>query len=831
MVSIRIACTPDKEDDNRSSAAFRHFCYELAMFRTSALLLLTHLCLATFSFAQEIDFADDVVPILKKHCAECHTGEKSEGGFSFNTQRLLLESGYTNTEADGESRLIQLIRSSDPEDQMPPKDKPRLSAEEVTVLTRWISAGITWEPGFRFASTGYEPPLLPRDVILPAAEFDEQNPIDRILNAYYREHQVTLPKKVDDATFLRRAYLDLIGLPPNREEQTAFDSYTDAGKRAQLVDQLLSDERKHDFAEHWMTFWNDLLRNDYAGTGFIDGGRKQITSWLYESLLTNKPYDQFVRELISPTPESEGFINGIQWRGSVNASQVREIQFAQNVSQVFLGINMKCASCHDSFIDRWTLDEAYGLAAIYSTRELEIHRCDKPVGRTAKARWIFPEVGDVDPAAEQPERLKQLAAVMTSPRNGRFSRTIVNRLWHRLMGHGIVHPVDAMHTEPWNADLLDYLANYLVETNYDVKAVLRLIATSDAYQSHSAAAQDSATATEFVFQGPTARHLTAEQFIDSVWMLTINAPLAIQAPIPSHIYYGEKYETASRSGKWIWAYENITAAPAGERVAFKKQFEVSADLSRAILVITCDNDYTAYVNGKKVKADANWETIESLDVSKHLKAGTNVIFVDGGNGGAGPNPAGLYAELVMTDQDGNMIRIATDDSWQISTQIPKPGKLESVEWSNAIPVSPQTFLGPTAESRIVAELTSATNTAVRSARAALLKSNLLMRSLGRPNREQIVTTRPDSLSTLQAIDLANGEILDNMLAAGATKRLPEADVPKQFIENLFRDAVCREPSGEERRLAESVLGEQPTVESVQDLLWLLVMLPEFQFVQ
>ena len=271
MVSIRIACTPDKEDDNRSSAAFRHFCYELAMFRTSALLLLTHLCLATFSFAQEIDFADDVVPILKKHCAECHTGEKSEGGFSFNTQRLLLESGYTNTEADGESRLIQLIRSSDPEDQMPPKDKPRLSAEEVTVLTRWISAWITWEPGFRFASTGYEPPLLPRDVILPAAEFDEQNPIDRILNAYYREHQVTLPKKVDDATFLRRAYLDLIGLPPNREEQTAFDSYTDAGKLAQLVDQLLSDERKHDFAEYCMTFWNYLLRNDYAGTGFIYG--------------------------------------------------------------------------------------------------------------------------------------------------------------------------------------------------------------------------------------------------------------------------------------------------------------------------------------------------------------------------------------------------------------------------------------------------------------------------------------------------------------------------------------------------------------------------------
>lgn len=156
--------------------------------------------------------------------------------------------------------------------------------------------------------------------------------------------------------------------------------------------------------------------------------------------MTNKPYDQFARELLSPTPESEGFIYGIKWRGGVNASQVREVQFSQSISQVFLGINMKCASCHDSFIDRWKLDEAYGLAAIYSEQPLEINRCDKPTGRMAQAAWIFPELGSVDAKAPQPERLKQLAGLMTHPDNGRFTRTIVNRLWHRLMGRGIVHP-------------------------------------------------------------------------------------------------------------------------------------------------------------------------------------------------------------------------------------------------------------------------------------------------------------------------------------------------------------------------------------------------------
>ena len=106
--------------------------------------------------------------------------------------------------------------------------------------------------------------------------------------------------------------------------------------------------------------------------------------------------------------------------------------------------------------------EAYGLAAIYASEPLQIHRCDKPTGDTATASWLFPELGEIDPQAPRAERLQQLADLMTHPENGRFTRTIVNRLWHQLMGRGIVHPLDAMQTEPWNDDLLDYLAWHLV---------------------------------------------------------------------------------------------------------------------------------------------------------------------------------------------------------------------------------------------------------------------------------------------------------------------------------------------------------------------------------
>ena len=246
-----------------------------------------------------------------------------------------------------------------------------------------------WDDGFSFAPVAWEPPLKPRRPELPPSADGRENPIDRILDADMAAHQVPRPKPIDDAAFLRRVSLDLVGLLPEPDRLAEFLADTAADKRETIVRQLLDD--RISYADHWLTFFNDLLRNDYSGTGFITGGRQQVSTWLYDALLTNKPFDQFARELIAPpTPASQGYIDGIRWRGEVSAGQTVEIQFAQSVSQSFLGINMKCASCHDSFIDRWKLDEAYGLAAIYASQPMEIHRCDKPIGRKSEAKWLFP---------------------------------------------------------------------------------------------------------------------------------------------------------------------------------------------------------------------------------------------------------------------------------------------------------------------------------------------------------------------------------------------------------------------------------------------------------
>lgn len=412
-----------------------------------------------------------------------------------------------------ESRLVALVAGLEPDTVMPAQG-PRLSAEQVGLLRAWIDQGLNWEQGFSFRKVPTAP-LEPRRVTVPAAPPGSPlaNPIDLLLEPYFASAGFKPGAVVDDRAFLRRVQLDLVGLLPTPQEAEAFLLDKSPENREQLVRRLL--DQKPAYATHWLTFWNDALRNDYRGTGYIDGGRVQITDWLARSLTENLPYDEFVRQLISPTAESAGFIKGIVWRGVVNASQVPPVQAAQNISQVFLGINLKCASCHDSFISDWKLADAYGLASIFADGPLEMHRCDQPTGKFATMQFLYPQLGSIDAAAPKDVRQKQLAEIITRPENGRLARTIVNRLWARLLGRGLVEPVDEMDNPPWNADLLDYLAGDLVEHGYNLKHTIERIVTSRAYQLTAVGVPES-NREDFVFRGPSVRRLSAEQFVDAV---------------------------------------------------------------------------------------------------------------------------------------------------------------------------------------------------------------------------------------------------------------------------------------------------------------------------
>jgi len=610
--------------------------------------------------AKPIDFAHDIAPLIKARCAKCHTDGTYKASFSLDTRETMLKSEAVVPGKSEESELIDRVTSDDPDFRMPSEGK-RLTADEVARFKLWIDQGAPWETGFSFRRSGYAAPLKLRRPKLPPARDGRDHPIDRIVDAYFVAHKVTPPEPVGDPAFARRLFLDVIGLLPAPRELEAFVKDRAPDKRPRLVRRLLDDRRA--YADHWLTFWNDLLRNDYIGTGYIDGGRKPITGWLYRSLIDDKPYDRFVRELISPSAESEGFIKGIKWRGRVNASQVREIQFSQNVSQVFFGINMKCASCHDSFIDRWKLVDAYGLGAVIAEEPLEMARCDKLTGQTAVPKFPWPELGTIDAAQPREKRLERLAGLVTHPDNGRFPRTIVNRIWQRLMGRGIVHPVDVMANEPWSEDLLEYQAMYLVDHGYDLKALIEHIADSRAYQSCPAVASEGDAADGYVFRGPTVKRMTAEQFLDAVWLVT---------------------GTAS-------AKADATVNPPCEAIAPEHRF----------------------------------------------------------------------------------------------------------------------------------------------VRAALVKSNELMRSLGRPNREQVVTTRSDILTTLEALDLSNGQVFNDILARGAVALLKSRPTAKAeaLADTIYLGALGHRPTAGELAASRELIGSPPTPEGLADLLWVLFTLPEFQLIR
>lgn len=597
-----------------------------------------------------VDFRKEVQPILEISCLNCHGRGRSKGSLRMDTRETLLAGGSSGPAVkvgdSSKSLLIELVAGLDPDNIMPAKGK-RLTQKQISILRGWIDQGMPWDSEISFAQRDPENLLRAKPNVPEAAA--EAHPIDRLLTPYYVSNRFTPPEVVSDRVFARRVYLDVLGLLPAPSELQSFSTNSAPDKRAQLVRTLLS--RDEDYAQHWLTFWNDLLRNDYRGTGYIDGGRKQITPWLYKALQTNMPYDEFVANLINPTAESEGFIKGIVWRGVVNSSQTPQMQAAQNVSQVFMGVNLKCASCHDSFVNQWRLSDAYGLAAVFSDKPLEMFECDKPTGLTANPAFIYPELGTVDASTDRPARQAQLAKLMTGEKDGRLSRTIVNRLWAQFLGRGLVEPLDDMEQKAWNPDVLNWLAEDLVGHGYNLKRSMEIILTSRAYQMPAVDALER-EATSYVFRGPLVRRLSAEQFRDALAQLT---------------------------GEWF--------------------------------------------------------------------------------------PKSSF-----------------------------PGVTNQV-------------------------------------RASLVPADPLAVAMGRPNREQVVTSRQTSATTLQALELTNGETLAALLKTGATRLVADEKSPKQLLTRVFEKALGREPSERETQV---LLGDSPsdsaTAEQMADILWAVTMLPEFQLV-
>ncbi|SHM32791.1 Uncharacterized membrane protein [Cyclobacterium lianum] len=615
---------------------------------------------------KQVELVGKVRAVFAHNCYKCHSDAKIKGELRLDEREYVFEGGESGPVVvpgdPGKSELVRRIKLPVDHKEVMPSKGDVLSSDEIALISFWVERGAPWPDAASEVSEYRVAELAPRRPNVPAPRKGLDQPIDIWVDEYFQEKDIDWNEPVDDKTYLRRIFLDITGLQPSPEDYQAFAEDSRPDKRAAWVETLLN--RNDDYATHWMTFWNDALRNDYTGTGYITKGRFAITDWLYTSLRENKPYDQFVRQLLDPDEKSRGFIAGIRWRGDVNASQVTEMQAAQNVGQVILGLNLKCASCHDSFISDWKLEEAYAFANIFADTTLEVSRCEKPIGKKASTKILWEELGEIDSTASRDKKLEQLAEYLVQPANGRMYRTIVNRIWKQMMGRGLVEPADEMDNLPWSQDLLDWMATDFEDNGYDLKNLIYKIATSQAYQQPAVAIENPQILTdeEFVFEGMVTRRLTAEQFADGVS-----------------------------------------------------------------------------------------QNIEPLFAMEDLKYRPN--------------------ELAVAEQ------------------------------------STMPF-----------------------ARAALVANNSFLKALGRPNREVVSTSRDSQASLLQALELTNGETLNQALKAGAQKwkeKYVDGDI---IVHETYRQLLGREPHQKEFNVAMEVLGENPEPAAIQDLFWAVLLLPEFQLI-
>ena len=438
--------------------------------------------------APRVDFEHQIRPIIESHCLECHSAEKRKGGLSLATYADALDGGRNGAvirpgNSTGSLIVQRLLGRLDP--QMP-KDEDPLPAATIALVRRWIDQGARETPTSPPAPPPWDAPMaLTRPAVPPVAWSRWSAPTDRFIAAYLSDRGAAEPSVVEDARFARRAYLDLWGLLPPPDALAAFLKATDADKREGLVRTLLSDNQK--YAEHWISFWNDLLRNEDGVQYYSEtAARKSITTWLLAALVANLPYNRFVE------PVDQSAITGRSrrvpdWRQLARRDQRgesrRAMQASQNTAQVFLGVNLKCNSCHDSFISHWKLKDAY------ASRRLLLCRGTAPAvplrcgtGHLATSAFLFPELSRTAAVRVARRSPATTAAIFTDPRNGRLPRTIVNRIWHRLLGYGLVENPDEMDGKPWNPGLLDWLAADFVDHGYDMKQLIATIMSSRAYQ-------------------------------------------------------------------------------------------------------------------------------------------------------------------------------------------------------------------------------------------------------------------------------------------------------------------------------------------------------------
>ncbi len=349
--------------------------------------------------------------------------------------------------------------------------------------------------------------------------------VDRLLLQQWRRLAVVPSEPADDVTFLRRAMLDICGTLPTSEEVAEYVADKRSDKRRRLIDRLLE---RPEYASYFALKWADILQNRGAGYGTSKqrAGTALFAGWIRDSIAANKPYDQFVTEILTATG-SQRLNPPTVWYRSVRTST----DYVESVAQAFLGVRIQCAQCHHHPSENWSQADYFGLAAAFARvgrkggfADAEVPT-DEIIFVKDRGAVQHPRTGEVlapKPLGSAPFDLgvhddprRHLAAWMTAPDNPFFARTMANRMWAHFFGRGIIDPIDDARSTnpPSNPELLDALAADFVSSGYDVKQLIRVITNSYAYGLSSLPHEGNAGDTQS-FARFYPRRLPAEVLLD-----------------------------------------------------------------------------------------------------------------------------------------------------------------------------------------------------------------------------------------------------------------------------------------------------------------------------
>jgi hypothetical protein len=787
--------------------------------------------------AARVDFEKEIKPILSENCLQCHSQDKRKGGLSLTTYDDVLDGGKDGAivrPGNGAASMI-IARVKGEQGERMPLDELPLSDEQIATLRRWIDQGARATPTSAAAPMPWEAPLALTTPAVPAVVWPAwTRPADRLVASYLAKARVPAPTLIGDAGFARRAYLDVWGLLPSPAALQAFVADPAPDKRDRLVATLLADDTK--YAEHWISFWNDLLRNEDGTTYFSEqNGRKSITEWLMSALAGNLPYNRFVATLLNPTRpgDPEGFLIGVNWRGETSAAVMPWMQASQNTAQAFLGVNFKCNACHDSFVSKWKLKDAYGLAAYFSPDpKLQLYRCDIARNEFAEPAFFFPELHRASPSPSLADRRATAAAIFTDSRNGRMPRTVVNRLWTRLVGHGIVANSDEMDGKPWSPAVLDWLASDFVAHKYDLKHLIATIITSRAYQMPAVARTGEPPARDYAFRGPELRRLTAEQFADAVGTITGEwsvrgggqlgsgggasgrgpGPRTDSEPPTSGVYVREHRNHSSHLSRALGRpiRDQVTSARAVEATTLQSLELVNGEIltgwlargaRRLLGELPADplSLFNAVVAGRNLQPRAF-----DADISRASKLWL-IVADTGSNAPERVLPVFVQAELV--------------------------GPGGAVPLSSLTPVDASGLRGAGAAGRLPVKNRSRLVYDISGKGFTRFRGSLDVEN----SRAEIGSTLNPALRFFIFDAEPN---MDRLLPPADGMPLPgpaPVTTPRAAVDHIFWSALGRAPSAFERQIAEAAIADpnrpgKASPEAVADLLWAVLMKPEFQLI-